>query len=245
MNVVNSSEENVHSMCGRFTLVSEIRSILDDFKLPTDISLPARYNIAPSQLITAITRPEQDGAFELAQLRWGLIPRWAKDPRIGQRGINARAETVAEKPSFRAAFKRRRALVLADGYYEWKKVGEVKGKVVKQPYYIRLKSQQPFTFAALWEEWRPRDRPVEQVVRSCSLLTTEPSPSVEQIHHRMPVILPKRSHSLWFSAESPREALESLLGPYDDAESGLEAFPVSRHVNNPRHNGPELIEPQS
>jgi putative SOS response-associated peptidase YedK len=167
-------------------------------------------------------------------LRWGLIPSWAKDPAIGMKLINARAETVAEKPSFRKSFKQRRCLVLADGFYEWQKEGRV-----KQPYYIRLKSERPFAFAGLWDHWADAD---EKTIESCALLTTEPNELMAPIHHRMPVILNPDAYDDWLDPDQQDVArLVTLLGPYPAGE--MVANPVSRLVNNARFDDPRCVEP--
>ncbi len=167
-------------------------------------------------------------------LRWGLIPSWAKDPAIGMKLINARAETVAEKPSFRKAFRQRRCLVLADGFYEWQQDGRM-----KQPYYIRMKDERPFAFAGLWEHWSSSE---EQVIETCVLLTTEPNELMAPIHNRMPVIVNPEAYDPWLDQavhDVPR--LTSLLRPYP-AEKMM-ANPVSRFVNNARVDDPRCIEP--
>ena len=168
---------------------------------------------------------------------WGLIPSWAKDPKIGNRMINARSETLAEKPSFRSAYKRRRCLVLADGYYEWQKIP---GEKTKQPVYIRLKSQKPFAFAGLWEVWKGEG--MDEPLRSCTIITCPPNAVLAEIHHRMPVILSAEAYGAWLVPdEQSSEVLQPLLVPYADEE--MEAYPVSRFVNRPVNNSPECIAP--
>jgi putative SOS response-associated peptidase YedK len=167
-------------------------------------------------------------------LRWGLVPPWAEDQKIGNRLINARAETAAGKPSFRAAFKRRRCLVPADGFYEWQKVGRA-----KQPYYIRLKDGAPFAFAGLWEHWQGADG---EIIESCTLLTTEANDLMRPIHERMPVMLKPEDFGRWLDRDAPAgKALAALLCPYP-AEA-MTAYPVSAHVNNPRNDGPACVAP--
>ncbi len=175
-----------------------------------------------------------DGEREPALLRWGLIPRWAKDPRIGNKLINARAETLFEKPSFRAAAGERRCLILADGFYEWRQRGRG-----KEPIYVRLRSKQPFGFAGLWESWRS---PAGQEVRSCTIVTTEPNELLKPIHNRMPVIVPRELEALWLDpgVKSERE-LSEVLRPYPPEE--LEAYVVSPLVNSPANERPECVEP--
>lgn len=167
-------------------------------------------------------------------LRWGLIPSWAKDPRIGNQCINAKAETVAEKPSFRSAFKKRRCLVIATGFYEWQVQAHA-----KQPMWIGLKSRRPFAFAGLWEQWQPPDG---AVIESCTIITTTPNDLMAPIHNRMPVILAPPSYDQWLDpAFQHIEPLNALLRPYPSEE--LTVCPVSTLVNNPRQDTPECLEP--
>ena len=170
---------------------------------------------------------------ELVALRWGLIPGWAKDPAIGNRMINARAETVAEKPAYRAAFRRRRCLVPADGFYEWQRIGRR-----KQPYFIHMRDDGPFALAGLWESW---EGPDNSLIESFTVVTTEPNRVVEPIHNRMPVILDQSDYDLWLdSATEDAQVLAPLLVPYP-AES-MESYPVSSQVNNPAHEDPSCVE---
>lgn len=204
------------------------------FNLPEIPDLQPRYNIAPTQPVAAVRLPEDGADRELVMLHWGLIPFWAKDPRIGARMINARAETAADKPAFRAAFRRRRCLVPADGFYEWQKQNGT-----KQPYYIHLQDGRPFAFAGLWERWRGED---DAVIESCTLLTTKPNELVRPLHNRMPVILHPHNYALWLDPEVEQaDALRRLLDPFPSGE--MEAYPVSRYVNAPQHEGPECIAP--
>jgi len=166
---------------------------------------------------------------------WGLIPSWAKDPSIGNRMINARSETLAEKPSFKAAYKRRRCLVLADGFYEWRKNPDKS----KTPMYVQLESRDPFAFAGLWESWHSPDG---DHVLSCTIITTQPNDFVRKIHNRMPVILPRRAYEQWLDPDEQKpDRLQPLLAPYPAEE--MTAYPVSTTVNNPRNETPECIEP--
>ena len=169
-------------------------------------------------------------------MRWGLVPHWAKDPKIGYKMINAKSETLAAKPSFRTAYRKRRCLILANGFFEWKKEGKE-----KIPTYIFLKCQEPFAFAGLWESWRA---PSGDSVRSCTIITTEPNSFMEPIHNRMPVILPDEAEALWLDplTEDP-DILSSLLVPFP-AES-MESYPVSALVNSPKNHGPDCITPVS
>jgi putative SOS response-associated peptidase YedK len=164
-------------------------------------------------------------------LRWGLVPSWADDPGIGARMINARSETAPEKPSFRSAFRRRRCLIPVDGFYEWKRENGS-----KQPYYFRIDGGRPFAFAGLWESWNK-----DGEIRSCTILTTTANDLVEEIHERMPVILPRDRYDAWLDPEAEGEELAALLVPYPGDD--LEAYPVSRFVNSPGNDDPRCIEP--
>ena len=222
-------------MCGRFTLATDPMNFIG-FLLEYDTSdaFTPRYNIAPTQQVTVVPN---NGTERIEFFRWGLIPPWAKDPKIGNRMINARAETLSEKPSFRNAYRRRRCLVLADGYYEWRK--ELGGEA-KTPFYIRMASEKPFAFAGLWEAWRPQGE-VEPVL-SCSIITCPANEMLQPIHHRMPVILGHEAYDLWLDpVECPPATLNHLLTPYPPEE--LEAFAVSRLVNQPKNDSPECILP--
>lgn len=230
-------------MCGRFTLASDAEALQQtffNFGIPTNLA--PRYNISPTQDVAVIANTSTDpevppGTREMEFFHWGLIPSWAKDPKIGNRMINARSETLSEKPSFRNAYKRRRCLILADGYYEWKKIP---GDRLKQPVYIRLKSQKPFALAGLWETWEADA--AEETLRSCTIITCPPNAALEQIHHRMPVILPQEAYATWLSpTEQSAETLQPLLIPYADEE--MEAYPVSRFVNRPVNDSVECIAP--
>lgn len=222
-------------MCGRFTLSAEIGEIIADenYVLKFDRRFQPRYNIAPTQEIAVVLN---DGECAVTPARWGLIPSWAKDPAIGSRMINARAETLPEKPSFRVPLRRKRCLILADGFYEW----QVKpGGKTKQPLHLRLKSRRPFTLAGLWDRWQSPDG---SPVTSCIIITTAPNELVATIYDRMPVILPHESRAQWLdSREQPPEKLLPLLKPFPAAE--MEAFPVSTLVNNPRVDDVKCVEP--
>jgi len=195
-----------------------------------------RFNIAPSQPVAVVRLAPglHDSRRELVQLRWGLIPSWAKDPAMGNRMINARAETVAEKPAFRAALRRRRCLIPADGFYEWQRTG---GQ--KQPYFIHLRDDRPFAFAGLWEAW---EGPDHAAVESCTILTTGPNELILPIHNRMPVILAPDAYQLWLdpALQQPGQ-LEDLLVPYPADE--MTAQPVSTYVHSPAGEGPKCIQP--
>ncbi len=221
-------------MCGRFTLTIDPTALQEAFPwavIPDD--LPPRYNIAPSQPVAVIANT---GDNTLTMYKWGLIPSWAKDPAIGERMINARAESLAEKPSFRTAYRKRRCLILSDGFYEWKQNPDLK---TKQPMYIKLKNGQPFAFAGLWELWRAPDG---SDIHSCTIITTQPNELLQTIHNRMPVILPPEAYSEWLVTDDRQPAqLDQLLIPYDAAK--MLAFPVSKMVNRPEVDAPELVKP--
>jgi putative SOS response-associated peptidase YedK len=221
-------------MCGRFTLTIDPTALQEAFPwaaIPDDLS--PRYNIAPSQPVPVIPNTGENA---LVMYKWGLIPSWSKDPSIGERMINARAESLAEKPSFRNAYRRRRCLILSDGFYEWKQNPDLK---IKQPMYIRLKNGSPFAFAGLWEAWQAPDG---SEIRSCTIITTSPNSLLQAIHNRMPVILPPGAYQEWLTTEDrPPAQLDYLLVPYPAEE--MLAFPVSRLVNKPEYESPELIKP--
>ncbi|MGB3713717.1 MAG: SOS response-associated peptidase [Candidatus Promineifilaceae bacterium] len=223
-------------MCGRFTLVAPGEAIAELFQLVEVPSLVPRYNIAPTQPVAAVRLSPSSGARELTYFHWGLIPRWAKDPKIGSRMINARSETAAEKPSFRSAFKYRRCLVPADGFYEWQKIN---GR--KQPIRIQMKGGRPFAIAGLWEHWLSSDG---SEIESCTLLTTEPNDLLGPVHNRMPVLLDPTDFDLWLGAKTYQGAdVQQLMRPFSDEE--MTFYPVSTHVNNPRNEDPHCIEPLS
>jgi len=223
-------------MCGRYTLTTPGEIIAEIFDLSEPPELAARYNVAPTQEVAAVRVDEPGSERRFVRLRWGLVPHWADDPAIGNRMINARSESVAEKPAFRTSFKKKRCLVLADGFYEWQKVAGGK----KQPWYFRLAGGDPFAFAGLWASWgKGEGEPIE----SCTLLTTDANELVRKVHHRMPVILDPADYDLWLDPEvGDRERLEPVLGAFDPAK--MIAFPVSTRVNSPAHDDPSVIEPQ-
>jgi putative SOS response-associated peptidase YedK len=211
--------------------------VAEVFGLDREPSLKPRYNVAPTQPVPIIrilrTNPETKQR-ELVSVRWGLVPSWADDPGVGNRLINARAETVASKPAFREAFKHRRCLVPADGFYEWKKEG-----ARKQPVYVRRKDGLPFAFAGLWEEWEREG----EVIESCVIITTDANPLMAEFHDRMPVILDPKDYGLWLDPEvQDPKRLEPLLQPFPSDE--LEVYPVSRLVNDPKHEDPKCLERQ-
>ncbi len=214
-------------MCGRFALYSSFAAIKEYANILAELEeLEANYNIAPGQNIPVIINKNDGNLLEFC--KWGLIPFWAKDPQIGYKMINTRAETINEKPSFKYAFQKRRCLVPANGFYEWRKED-------KQPFYIHLKERELFTFAGIWENWRS---PEGDFLQTCSIITTSANDTLEKIHNRMPVILPKESESIWLANEDPNKLIELLL-PYP--QSDISYHEVSNEVNSVRNNSPELI----
>jgi putative SOS response-associated peptidase YedK len=219
-------------MCGRFTLRTPARDLVEIFELLREPDLSPRYNIAPTQNVAVI---RQDGkSRQLSLMRWGLVPAWSKDPKGGPPLINARSETIATKPSFRTAFKRRRCLIPADGFYEWQKQADSKTKI---PYYIRMSKDRAFAFAGLWETWHGKDDPA---LDSCTIVTTEANDLMRPLHDRMPVILPEENFAQWLDPKNANvPELEGLLRPYSPRE--MTAFPISTLVNSARNDCPECI----
>jgi putative SOS response-associated peptidase YedK len=215
-------------MCGRFAFYSPSEAAAALFGVTGSVAVEPRYNIAPTQYIAAI-RDSEAGERELVMMRWGLIPSWAKDPSIGNRMINARAETVAEKPSYRAAYSRRRCIVLADGFYEWSREGDV-----KTPYFISLANGQAFALAGLWEVWN--DKESDDSIQSTTLVTTEANDFMRPLHHRMPMIMEADAANDWLSGD--RNMLETAA----ENSPALRAWAVRRKVNNARNQGADLIE---
>lgn len=221
-------------MCGRYTLSSPGEVVAEQFELPEVPALPLRYNIAPTQeaAIVRVLSPGEPRRLDL--LRWGLIPYWADDPAIGNRMINARAETAAEKPAYRSSFKRQRCLVVTDGFYEWRKEG--KGK---QPYLIRFADRRPFGFAGLWSRWAP---PGREPLESFTILTTDANDAIRDLHDRMPVVLDRAAYATWLDpAVQDQARLAALLVPAPS--DGFELVRVSRTVNSPANDRPDCIEP--
>lgn len=214
-------------MCGRYALHAHPDVIVLQFGLPAAPQMKPRFNIAPTQE-APVVRVDAGHKREWVWLRWGLIPSWSKDPSIGARMINARAETVAEKPSFRNAFRRRRCLVPADGYYEWKVEG---GR--KQPYFLQFASGEPFAMAGLWEPWRS---PEGALTETYAIVTTEAAGTARQIHDRMPVILAPPDYEGWLSGADPGELLRPWAGP------ALSVRCVSARVNSPRIDDPQCFD---
>jgi putative SOS response-associated peptidase YedK len=214
-------------MCGRFAFYSPSEATAALFGVSATIPVEPRFNIAPSQYIAGIRETDDTGR-ELAMFRWGLVPFWAKDAAIGNRMINARAETVSEKPSFRAAYRHRRCLLLADGFYEWKKEGT--GKV---PYFISLANGESFAFAGLWETWKSKE--TEEIIQSATLITTAANEFISTVHHRMPVILQPDTADRWLAGD------DELLAEVAENSPTFQAWPVDKRVNNARNEGEDLI----
>ncbi|HJP37082.1 MAG TPA: SOS response-associated peptidase [Gammaproteobacteria bacterium] len=218
-------------MCGRFAMFTPLADIVSQFGVNDPPALDPRYNIAPTQPVAAI-RADSEGLRSLDLLRWGLVPHWAKDPSIGNRLINARAETVAEKPAFRQAFSRRRCLVLASGFYEWSET-----PAGKFPFFISPRGGECLALAGLWEQWRDGE---DGVLESCVIITTAANASLDRVHQRMPVLLGDEGQALWLTATTPADECLNLLKPAP--EDRLEIRQVRRIVNNPSNEGAELIE---
>lgn len=251
-------------MCGRFTLSASPEAIAEAFKIKNVLDLKPTYNVAPTQNVLAVLNEEethqhnyqehksQNCEFQtpksqtpksqtcksqtrkFQKLRWGLIPSWAKDCSMGAKLINARSETVAEKPAFRSAYKHRRCLIVADGFYEWKKE-----KDRKQPFYFELQNKRPFAFAGLWDKWKS---PQGEEINTCTILTTAANKLLQQYHHRMPVILKEQDYDLWLDSQiQAPNLLQHLLSSYPSEE--MNSYQVSLFVNNPKHNSSQCIEP--
>jgi len=218
-------------MCGRYALILSAGRLAEVFVADVATEIEPRYNIAPTQK-APIVRFRRDGGREIIGARWGLIPGWAKDPKIGARMINARSETVADKPAFRSALRRRRCLVPASGFFEWRKTPHG-----KQPYFMHAGADQVLALAGLWESWTAPD---ESPLETYTILTTRPNDLVSPIHHRMPVILPLEHHSEWLGPKQlPAETLAQMLRPYPP--EGMTVRPVSRRVNSPANDDPACI----
>lgn len=214
-------------MCGRFAFYSPSEATAALFGATSSVEMKPRYNIAPTQYIAAV----RDGdAREVAMLRWGLVPSWSKDPSIGNRMINARAETVAEKPSFRSAYRKRRCLILADGFYEWRKQGDA-----KTPYFISLADGSSFAFAGLWENWSSKES--DESLQTAAIITTAASDFMARLHQRMPVVMLPQQADRWLEGDM------ELLSEAIEKPPSFRAWPVDRKVNNARNEGAALIDP--
>lgn len=221
-------------MCGRFTIWGDPSKVRKNFALLKTPNLQPRYNVAPTQEISVVGLGK-DGP-NLIPMRWGLVPSWSKDPKAGAPLINARSDTIAVKPAFREAFRRRRCLIVADGFYEW--TGE---KEQKQAWYITLKSGEPFGFAALWERWRPPAGTEGEPILSAAIVTTDANDAIAHIHHRMPVILDPADHAAWLDPQATPERLAALLKPAPS--TAVQAYRVGKTVNAVRNDGPECVAP--
>jgi putative SOS response-associated peptidase YedK len=222
-------------MCGRYTRRTPLRVLAGLFDFDAPAEMPPRYNIAPTQPVAAIRLAGDAGKRELAKLRWGLVPSWAADLKIGSRLINARSETVASKPAFRAAFAKRRCLIPADGFYEWQQQGKE-----KQPYLIQMSDGQPFVFAGLWERWHGESLPP---LETCTILTTNANELMKPLHERMPVILAPADCQRWLDPKTSKAEAEALLRPW--GTDTLTALPVGKWVNNPQNDDPRCLEPSA
>ncbi len=221
-------------MCGRFSQATLVEELAEKFSLASAPQLKPRYNIAATQPVAVIRLSPGDGWRRLDLMRWGLIPAWVKDPTKARQPINAKSETVAELPSFRVAFRQRRCLIPADGFYEWQQQGRY-----KQPVYICMKDHEPFAFAGLWEHW---EKPDQEPIDSCVLLTTEPNELLAQVHNRMPVILDPTQYDLWLDPDVQQlDKLRPLLHSYPSEP--MTYYSVNLRVNNPKHDDPLCLEP--
>ncbi|MGX1262330.1 putative SOS response-associated peptidase YedK [Rossellomorea marisflavi] len=218
-------------MCGRFSLTESVLELQQQFEFDLFADLQPRFNIAPSQEVFSII---SDGKKRRGgTLRWGLVPHWAKEAKIGYKMINARAEGIEEKPSFREPFRKKRCLIIADGFYEWKKVDDR-----KQPYRFVMKDRKPFAFAGLWETWKKGDAPLH----TCTIITTTPNAVTEDVHDRMPVILKRADYDRWLDPSNQAvHMLKSLLVPYPAEE--MELYPVSELVNSPKNDVADVLSP--
>ena len=217
-------------MCGRYSLTTPAEAVMALFRLPPGPNLPARYNIAPTQEVPIVRLV--DGRRAMAHVRWGLVPPWAEDLRVGARMINARAETVATRTAFCEAYRQRRCLVAADGFFEWQKLPDGQ----KQAHWITLGDHGPFAFAGLWERWRSA---TGEAVESCTIITTEANPLLAPIHGRMPVILDPANYDLWLDAANGDGAVSGLLKAY--TEELMRTTPVSSRVNSVAHDDGDCI----
>ncbi len=228
-------------MCGRYSTTTAPEALRALFAFEEQPNLAPRFNVAPTQSVPVVRR-DAEGRRRLSQLRWGLVPHWAKDLSIGAKMINARSETLAEKPSFRQAFAKRRCLVAADGFYEWR--AEKGRKAPKQPYRIEFPGRAPFAFAGLWERWGDREEGTR--IDSVTIITTETNETLRPLHHRMPAILGPGVFALWLDPEREKAALQALLQPYPDeagAYGSLGYYAVSTRLNKATNEEASLLEP--
>ncbi|MGG4550636.1 SOS response-associated peptidase [Rossellomorea marisflavi] len=218
-------------MCGRFSLIESVHELQQQFEFDLSADLQPRFNVAPSQEVFSII---SDGKKRRGgMLRWGLVPHWAKEAKIGYKMINARAEGINEKPSFREPFRKKRCLIIADGFFEWKKVDDR-----KQPYRFVMKDGKPFAFAGLWETWKKGDAPLH----TCTIITTTPNALTEDVHDRMPVILKRTDYARWLDPSNQAvDELKSLLVPYPAEE--MELYAVSELINSPKNDVADVLSP--
>jgi len=225
-------------VCGRFTSRTPAADLAEWFGVDEVVApdLGQRFNVAPTDEVYAVAESSRDDSRRLGTFRWGLIPFWSKDAKGGAKMINARAESLLDKPAFKRSFERRRCIVPADGFYEWEKIDAK----TKQPWFITRADGKPMAFAGLWESWRPNKGSDEGKIRSCTIITGEPNEKVARLHDRMPVMLPPESWDAWLDPDNADlGALAGLLVPV--AADELDLFPVSKAVNDVRNDGEELI----
>jgi len=220
-------------MCGRFALSAPSRAIQKHFDLKEEVFYTPRYNIAPDQEVAVVRVEEKE--HRLCRMRWGFVPHWSRDSRIGYKMINARSETLHEKPSFKEAFKTSRCLIPADGFYEWKKIS---GRKDKQPYFVRMGDGSLFSFAGLWSSWT--DTSSGEVLRTCTIITTEPNALLAEIHDRMPVIVNRNQYGLWLNSKAKADELRLLFRPFDPGL--MTTYPVSTLCNNAANDSRQCIE---
>ncbi|WEG12271.1 SOS response-associated peptidase [Pullulanibacillus sp. KACC 23026] len=219
-------------MCGRFTLTIELDVLFERFEqaYSSQLSMSPSYNIAPTHSVLAVVRGEKGN--KIGRLRWGLVPAWAKDPSIGAKMINARSETLHEKPSFKSLIHRQRCLVIADSFYEWQKTEKH-----KQPYRIQLKNGEPFSFAGLWSVWQSG----HETLATCTIITAQANAFMSPLHDRMPVILSQKDEALWLDPNRPFQDVKGLLTSFPTKD--MHMYPVSTKVNHTRFNDEELVRP--
>ena len=220
-------------MCGRYSLATpNPGTVRERFALAPDTPVEQRFNIAPGQHVLAVTT-DREGVPRADRLRWGLVPHWAQDPKIGWRMINARSETAAEKPAYRELLQRRRCLILADGFFEWQRLSGGR----KQPWWITLPGHEPFAFAGLWATWRPPDRDDVEPLRTCTILTTSATAALREVHDRMPVLLPRDAERAWLDHATAAGTVAELLAPRE----GTERVPVGPQVSDPANDTPDVL----
>ncbi len=220
-------------MCGRFSILVDYEYARQQYLANVAFKFQPSYNVSPGQDIPVVVQEPGQPKPEIRAMKWGFIPSWTKDPAIGSRMINSRSETVHEKPMFKGSFMEKRCLILSSGFYEWKK-----GPEGKDPYLFRIKDKPLFSFAGIWSSWTD---PEKKEVQSCSILTTSPNSTVRSVYDRMPVILSGTTEKIWLHNESSESELRRAFNPFPGSE--MESFPVSKRVNSPANNDPELVKP--